>query len=145
MPVVERAEFECIIPHKGTMCLLDKVLEWDQENIHCTSMSHTRLDNPLRKDGQLSSVHAIEYGAQAMAIHGGLIAIAKGEAPGGGYLVAVRNVELKCQTLNDIDTPLNIHAKRVLGSGGNLIYEFIVKDDKDILASGKVTVIQTET
>jgi predicted hotdog family 3-hydroxylacyl-ACP dehydratase len=60
------------------MCLLDEVGGWDDEAIHARSASHRAAGNPLRSDGQLRAVHLCEYGAQAMAVHGGLVARAAG-------------------------------------------------------------------
>ena len=67
-----------LIPHQGAMCLLDDVVAWDDQRIHARSDSHRRDDNPLRSDGRLRAVHLCEYGAQAMAVHGGLVARAAG-------------------------------------------------------------------
>ena len=61
------------IPHAGRMVLLDEVVEWDEEHIVCRSSSHQDRANPLYLAGQLSSVCAIEYAAQAMAVHGSLL------------------------------------------------------------------------
>ncbi|MGH8502676.1 MAG: hypothetical protein ACREVE_09435, partial [Gammaproteobacteria bacterium] len=77
---VDKDAIRALIPHAGTMCLLDAVLEWDDESIHCTSETHRAADNPLRREGRLSALHAFEYGAQAVAVHGGLRARAAGMA-----------------------------------------------------------------
>src|SRR5881398_1435622 len=69
---IDKAEIRRLIPHAGTMCLLDSVLGWDDESIVCTTNTHRDEANPLRRDGRLSALHALEYAAQAAAIHGGL-------------------------------------------------------------------------
>ena len=74
MSLLAHAELEALIPHAGGMCLLDTVESWDAETIHCRSLSHLRADNPLREKGRLAALHLAEYGAQAMAVHGGLLA-----------------------------------------------------------------------
>ena len=63
-----------LIPHAGSMCLLEQVVSWDQQGVVCSTQSHKSLANPLRSSDQLSAVHAVEYGAQAVAVHGGLLA-----------------------------------------------------------------------
>ena len=60
------------------MCLLDGVLAWDEKTIHAISDGHARADNPLRGEHGLHTVHLAEYGAQAMAVHGALLARADG-------------------------------------------------------------------
>ena len=62
------------IPHKGRMCLLDAVLSWDATRIRCRSTTHRTPDNPLRAHGRLGAACGIEYAAQAMAVHGALVA-----------------------------------------------------------------------
>ncbi len=63
-----------LIPHQGAMCLLDRVVEWDKDRVLLATATHRAADNPLRLDGRLRAVHLCEYGAQAMAVHGGLSA-----------------------------------------------------------------------
>ena len=59
-----------LIPHTGSMCLLDGVLERDTQRIRCVSSSHRDTDNPLRSGDELSALCGIEYAAQVMAVHG---------------------------------------------------------------------------
>ena len=72
---IDKPEIRTLIPHAGTMCLLDNVIDWDDESIVCVTNTHRDANNPLRRHNQLSAVHALEYGAQAAAIHGGLRAV----------------------------------------------------------------------
>jgi predicted hotdog family 3-hydroxylacyl-ACP dehydratase len=76
--LIEKSEIRCLIPHAGTMCLLDGVEAWDMRSIVCVSSTHRSVANPLRRDGRLSALHAFEYGAQAAAVHGGLLARSSG-------------------------------------------------------------------
>ena len=75
---INKSEIRKLIPHSGAMCLLDGVIQWDDESIVCVSNTHRDPSNPLRNNGQLSAVHALEYGAQAAAVHGGLRARSAG-------------------------------------------------------------------
>ena len=99
------------------MCLLDGVIEWDDASIVCVSETHRDPANPLRRANQLSAVHAFEYGAQAAAIHGGLRAKAEGATAPPGYLAALRDAQLLVDRLDDIASPLEVRAKRLLGTG----------------------------
>ena len=71
---LDRAAIAARIPHHGTMCLLDAVDAWDSESIRCRATSHRDPANPLRDAGSLPATAAIEYAAQAMAVHGALLA-----------------------------------------------------------------------
>ena len=51
--MIERDDILQLIPHQGGMCLLDRVLSWDEANIHCQSRAHVRADMPLRSNGRL--------------------------------------------------------------------------------------------
>jgi len=109
--IISKDELAMLIPHAGLMCLNENVLEWDQKSVLCSTQSHLRNDNPLRKNSKLSIVHSIEYCAQAMAVHGGLLASEQGEKIAPGYLAAVRNVEFSYEYLDDIKHDLMIAAK----------------------------------
>src|SRR5688572_6435242 len=63
-----------LIPHQGLMCLWEEVVEWDEERIVVRSRGHRDPAHPLRSGDQLHAVHLCEYGAQTMAVHGGLLA-----------------------------------------------------------------------
>jgi predicted hotdog family 3-hydroxylacyl-ACP dehydratase len=62
------------LPHAGRMCLLDRLVAWDSESITCHASSHRDADNPLRSGGRLHAVAGVEYAAQAVALHGSLLA-----------------------------------------------------------------------
>ena len=65
--MLSRAHILELIPHQGTMCLLDEVTEWSERAITCRTRSHLTPDNPLRRDGRVSGLCGIEYGLQAAA------------------------------------------------------------------------------
>ena len=142
--IVEREELCSLIPHHGSMCLLDGVRQWDEYNICCISRSHQSENNPLRKDQQLSAVHTMEYGAQAMAVHGGLLAREKGETMKGGYLAALRDVVLNVERIDTVEETLVINATQLMSGSGNLMYEFKITAGEDLIASGRATVITQE-
>src|SRR5260370_32797265 len=92
---INKWEIRTLIPHSGLMCLLDSVSEWDDRSIICISNTHRDPANPLRRDGRLSAVHAFEYAAQAVAVHGGLLARSAGVTAPPGYLSALRQARLR--------------------------------------------------
>lgn len=124
------------------MCLLDEVIRWDHFSITCITNTHRDPDNPLRRDGRLSAVHAFEYGAQAAAVHGGLRARAVGETAPPGYLAALRDACLHVTFLDDITSPLQVCANHLFGDRANTIYECRVSAENVLLANARVTIIQ---
>ena len=139
--LINKPEIRTLIPHSGLMCLLDGVTEWDDQSIICISNTHRDPANPLRRDGRLSALHAFEYAAQTVAVHGGLRARSAGVAAPSGYLAALRDAHLQVMRLDDIDSPLEVRAQRLFGDGGNAIYECHVSVGDALLADGRITVM----
>jgi predicted hotdog family 3-hydroxylacyl-ACP dehydratase len=138
--LLDRAWIAARIPHQGSMCLLDRVLEWSPERIRCAASSHRLPDNPLRDGGRLGAACGIEYAAQAMAVHGALLAGTEG-APRQGFLASARNVELKADRLDDVAGDLDIVAERLSGDGNNVLYGFEVSAAGAVLLTGRAAVI----
>lgn len=131
-----------LIPHRGAMCLLDAVVAWDDARIHMTARSHARADNPLRSDGRLRAVHLCEYGAQAMAVHGGLLAARAGASAAPGFLVALRAVSLQVERIDDLPHALDVHAEQLAASDASWQYAFRVEHDGRVLAEGRAAVMR---
>lgn len=116
--MIEHDELCSLIPHAFDMCLLDRVESWDDDNIVCYSSSHLLKTNPLRRGESLSSIHLLEYAAQAMAVHGGLHNKEQGLQMSEGYLAALRDVKIELCELNNLQTELHIKSKKnTLASG----------------------------
>jgi predicted hotdog family 3-hydroxylacyl-ACP dehydratase len=138
---IDKREIRTLIPHAGTMCLLDNVTDWDDKSIVCTTSTHRDKTNPLRRDGRLSSLNALEYGAQAAAIHGGLRARAAGTTAPACYLAALRDAHLYVARLDDLASPLEIRAQRLFGDAGNTIYQCTISARGISVAEGRVTIM----
>ncbi|HET7836779.1 MAG TPA: hydroxymyristoyl-ACP dehydratase [Variovorax sp.] len=138
---LDRAGIARRIPHSGSMCLLDRLAAWDAESIRCTTASHAHPDNPLRTASGLLSPNLIEYAAQAMALHGGLLA-AEGSEPSAGFLASARNVRLSVARIDDIAGELQVHAQRLTGDQSQVLYQFAVTDAAGRpLAEGRAVVV----
>ncbi len=135
------AEICATIPHAGAMCLLDAVIAWDEQHIRCRSRSHLDPTNPLRRNGALSALHLFEYGAQAMAVHGGLLARARAMESAVRYLVALRDARLAVQRIDDIPGALEVEAHSLMSTGDGVIYEISVTTEARWLASGRATIM----
>lgn len=131
-----------LVPHRGAMCLLERVVDVAAESIRCTAGSHRLADNPLRFDGCLPVVAAIEYAAQAMAAHALLVASSGDAAPAPrtGYLVGVRDFAPKVERLDQLPAPLIVDAQRIATGPGGLIYQFTVSAGALEVASGRAAV-----
>ncbi|MGQ0618698.1 MAG: hydroxymyristoyl-ACP dehydratase [Panacagrimonas sp.] len=139
--MIDRQRILALVPHAGSMCLLDRVERWDQRGLRGQSGSHRLADNPLRSGGRLSAIHLIEYGAQAMAVHGGLLADLAGRTPPGGVLAAARAVELHVDRLDELCDDLAIEVERLSATPEGWLYGFAVDCGSRRLAQGRVAVI----
>ncbi len=135
------------IPHQGRMCLLNKVLAWDRDFIRCEASSHRASDHPLRAHGRLGAACGVEYAAQAMAVHGALVAGAAagdsgaGVPPRAGYLASMRSVTLHVERLDTIAGPLTVSAERITGEANSVLYSFTVQTGAQTLLSGRAVVV----
>ena len=125
------------IPHQGSMCLLDRVLAWDARHIVCAASSHRDPDHPLRAHGRLGASCGIEYAAQAMAVHGALLAGEDAARPAVGYLVSARGVQCEVERLDDVAGELSVQASCVMSNGNNILYEFSVSAGPRRLLAGR--------
>jgi predicted hotdog family 3-hydroxylacyl-ACP dehydratase len=142
---LDRAWIERHIPHQRGMCLLDEVLTWNPVRVQCRSSTHRNASNPLRAHNRLAAVCGIEYAAQAMAVHGALIASriisSTQSATVAGYLASVRNVALYADRLDDIEEDLVATAELVTGDEHTVLYDFTVSTGERVLLAGRATIV----
>lgn len=143
--MVTREEIQALIPHQGAMCLWDEVVAWDAQRISLRAGNHRNPAHPLRSDGQLRAVHLCEYGAQAMAVHGGLRARAAGGAARPGVLVALRGVTLHASRIDDLGGALECEAQVLVESEHSQQYEFRITHAGALLAEGRAAVMLQAT
>lgn len=129
------------IPHQGDMCLLDHVEAWDERGIRCRAVSHRAMNNPLRAYDRLGGACGIEYAAQAVAVHGALLAPQHGTGVPAGYLVSARGVRLHVRRLDDVITDLMVDAGCITRSENNMLYQFSISSDGRPLLEGRISVV----
>ena len=142
--MLDHAWIAARIPHQGAMCLLDAVVEWSETAIVCSATSHTAASNPLRTEGRLGAACGIEYAAQAMAVHGALLAGESGP-PRQGYLASVRGASLHVARLDDRPGALTVWAERLSGEASHVLYQFRVSHEGSCLVEGRASVVLDAT
>lgn len=135
---LERDELSTLIPHGGSMCLLDGVLDWDASSIRCISNSHRDPANPLRRQGRLSALSAFEYGAQAAAVHG---ALCLGQQAQPAYLAALKQGHWTVPYLETLAAPLQIEAWLQFRDIADQIYQIRVSADAQTVAEVRISVM----
>lgn len=138
MPL-SRNELAPLLPHAGNMLMIDRVTAFDDRQIACVSERHQAVDNPLRRDGRLAAHHAIEFAAQAAAIHGGLLE--KGRRAPLRALAAVRKAHFAQPWLDEIDGPLMIDATIIMLDATAAVYQASLNRDETEIASMRLTLM----
>lgn len=160
-----REQIAGLLPHAGAMMLLDEMLECEPHRIVCRCDSHRRPDHPMRTDAGLGSASAVEYAAQAMALHAALQASQQAQPPKltpsaadaspsaadtspsaadaspHGVLASVRALRLNVERLDDIAADLIVTATLHSGDAQSAMYEFCVTADARDLVSGRASVL----
>ncbi len=130
-----------LLPHKGSARMIERAIAWDADSITAATATHRSVDNPLRCEGRLASVHLIEYGAQTMALHGALRELAAGRTPLPALLVSARDFRATRAFIDDLPGELTVRARALLVTPSNWQYEFEVLHAGSSLASGRVAAI----
>lgn len=135
---------ETLLPHSARMRLIDRVVSYDEDRIVCESDSHRASDHPLAFDGILPIACGLEYGAQAMAIHGSLLA--DHASPAGsdarhGYLIAASDLLWTIVRLDQCEAPLVIEAISEFRSQQQVAYRFELKVAGQCVFSGRASVL----
>lgn len=138
--MLSRAQIEARIPHAGCMCLLDRVERWDHAHIVCHAAA-TTSGHPLATAQGVPVVAAIEYAAQAAALHGALL---DGQNTArNGLLAKLSDVELAGDRLAEAAGMLSIHAELLVRGASGCMYSFRVHDASGCRASGRLLVAFT--
>ena len=130
-----------LVPHQGSMCLLEHVIEWDDRHVVLETATHRSPSNPLRSNGRLRSLALCEYGAKAMAVHGGLRGSVSGVKPKPGMLVSLRAVKFTRDYVEDLPGDLRVEAVCLQADAGSLQYSFVVRHGETLLAEGRAAVV----
>jgi len=132
--MLNRAEIECRVPHAGAMCLLDTVTHWDATSIAGEAAAPTH-EHPLARGGGVPAVAAVEYAAQATALHGCLLDDMS--TPRAGMLAKLNDVEL---APGFIRGALSVRAELLSRAASGCMYSFSVHDQETCRARGRLLV-----
>jgi predicted hotdog family 3-hydroxylacyl-ACP dehydratase len=139
-----RDDIARLVPHQGRMCLWQRVVAADERHIVVQAFDHVAPDHPLRHRHRLHAVHLCEYGAQAMAVHGGLRAASVGGSTRPGLLVALRGVTLQRDRIDDLDGALEAEAEVLVESETGWQYAFVIRHAGELIAEGRAAVIHPQ-
>ncbi len=140
--LLNRDQIAALLPHGNAMCMLDEVVSWDVEQIHCRSHHFARDNNPLLENGQLEIVILIEFAAQTAGVHAALLHPLQEGVPLPAYIGAVKNVEL-LKPVSDNAGAIELKAHCLLNNSSGAIYDVIAQQQDAILMRGRLILNQT--
>jgi predicted hotdog family 3-hydroxylacyl-ACP dehydratase len=134
-----------ILPHEGPMVLLSRVLSHHGDLTVCAVEVD---DSGMFRDesGAVAVWMGIEYMAQCVAAHAGLVALAAGEPPRMGFLLGGRRVTFHVARFRCGDR-LRVNARRVWGGpGGMASFDCSLEDATSgkLLAEGRLNCVVAE-
>ncbi|MDO9118646.1 MAG: hypothetical protein Q7U39_11860 [Nitrospira sp.] len=122
------------------MCLLDTVEAWDETTIRCRTATHRDPNHPLRHHGRLSVSVGLEYAAQAMGVHVGLLDRGRQTEGRIGYVGSVRDVTFDVDRLDDTVVDLIIEAARLAEGDQSYMYRFTVALGDRTVIEGRASI-----
>jgi predicted hotdog family 3-hydroxylacyl-ACP dehydratase len=146
MSEIELPPIEELIPHSGESILLDRVIAHDRESTTARVIAGSKswLRQP---DGSVVPWLAIEYMAQCIAAHEGMLAHTDGRVLPLGFLVSVMRLRLGASRFRGGEA-FRVSARRVRGrpSLGILSHDcaiFAESDDPDAepIAAGRLSIV----
>jgi predicted exporter/predicted hotdog family 3-hydroxylacyl-ACP dehydratase len=132
-----------LIPQQGAMCLLERIVAWDERRVVLETDTHRSPANPLRVADKLRAIHLCEYGAQAMAVHGALLSSSRTAAD--GMLVAMRSVTFTRDWIHDLPSSLRVEAECLQHDAASLQYSFRITHRDEVLVEGRAAVMINST
>ena len=130
--MIEKEELQTLIPHKGKMMLLDRVIDYDIE--HSIRAEYNITKSCLFYDPVLDGVPSwagFEFLAQTISVLTGIRKREKGEKPTIGFILSIPSMRMEIPVFKNGDS-LEIRAKET--DCTNMIYTFegaiFLKDKK---------------
>ena len=129
-----------ILPHDGAMVLLDNVLEYDQQSL--VAAVTVRNDGMFGDGKTIPAWIGIEYMAQTVAAHGGMMCHLAGKPINLGFLLGTRRYTCNISEFT-VGMHLTVKVERLIEDQGLGVFTCqILGDGIDI--SAKLTVYQPD-
>jgi len=126
---MSRAEFPeiaALVPQTGPMCLLDRVLEHAPSHTVC-AVDPGRSGLLAAADGSVPAWVGLEYMAQCIAAHGGLIARRQGLPPRPGLFLGSRRVRFGAEAFA-AGRELRVRARHHHGERGLVAFDCEIQE-----------------
>ena len=141
--MIDKEELLTLVPHKGKMFLLSRVISWDMEK-HFLAAEYDITSNCLFYNEELKGLPAwagFELMAQSISALSGLGARAKGKSPLYGFILSVSDLVHHLPVLKGT-VRIEVTEDTIV----NNVYSFqcVVFTGQEAAVSAKLTVMETE-
>ncbi|WP_245622530.1 hotdog family protein [Pseudoxanthomonas dokdonensis] len=133
-------EISHYLPHRGTMLLIDRLLEWQED--HVVAELRVPASGPFHEDEGVPAWVGIEYMAQTIAAWSGNRARNAGDVPGIGFLLGSRRYLAHVQYFR-AGAVLTVEARReLMGDNGLGMFACRILEQGTEIASANVSVFE---
>ncbi|MBA3929851.1 MAG: hypothetical protein C0521_09720 [Xanthomonas sp.] len=133
-------DIERVLPHRGTMRLIDRLVAWDEDSIAVEL--RVPEEGPFSHDEGVPAWVGVEYMAQAIAACAGCRARAAGREPSIGFLLGTRRYDSRTSWF-PAGALLRVEAIReLLGDNGLGMFRCRILGDGEELATANVSVFE---
>jgi predicted hotdog family 3-hydroxylacyl-ACP dehydratase len=143
MEPIGKEELLMLVPHRGKMLMLDRVLDYNTETAFVSTEYNVKPENIFydAQTGDVPSWVAFELMAQSISVLSGLKRRLHGLPPNIGMILSVSNIELAKLVLKDT---IKITAEQVMQA--DMIYTFncVVSSSGEQIAKAKLTVMDVD-
>ena len=137
--------FESVVPHTGTMVLLDQIDYWNDHELHASVT--VREDAPFADEQGIPAYVGIELMAQTIAAFGGCRARHAGEPVKIGFLVGSRRYTCS-HSYFPVGARIEVQIKEIIrGENGLCVFECNLRgagEHAAITASANINVFQPD-
>lgn len=133
-----RSEIVDLLPHGEALCLIERVCEQTPDRIRCKARGPAAEEHPLRHEGRLASVNAVELAAQAAAIHG---ALSRDGSARRGMIASIPRISWSHGAFSAEAATLDVSCVRVSADSHYSAYDFSVDDSLGVTVQGEVILV----
>lgn len=130
-----------LIPHTGSMVLVDELTHWEPGQAHCRLT--IKPDSTFVVDGRVNTVVSIEYMAQAVAASFGYQGFVGGEGVRVGMIIGCRRFDIEVPYLA-VGDDLVIAVREVRGQEDISVFECSIARGEESVASAQLTLYHAE-
>jgi predicted hotdog family 3-hydroxylacyl-ACP dehydratase len=130
-----------LIPHAGTMVLLDELVHWAPGEAQCRLTIAPGM--PFVSDDAVDTIVSIEYMAQAVAACCGYAGFRSGDGIRVGMIIGCRRMDIKVPKLA-VGDELMVHVREIRGHDEISVYRCEVLRGAESVASAQLTLYHAE-